>query len=78
MARKTTSKPAPAAALDYAGWKAAARAILKEQHGVSAPTIRERDWRNVYITGAPPGAGAEMAYRNSWNARPPITGRRKR
>jgi len=61
------AKPAPAA-LDYSGWKRAARAILKEQHGMAAPIIREKDWRVWYITGVPPDAGAEMAARDQYNA----------
>jgi len=78
--KKTRPPPAPASespALDYAAWKKAARQILKQQHGIEAPTVRERDWRNVFITGAPPDAGAEMAYRNHYNAAR-MTERRKR
>jgi len=73
-------KPQPSertiTALDYAAWKKAARAILKEKHGIDAPTVRERDWRFAYITGAPPDAGAEIAWRNHYNTS--VTPRRKR
>jgi len=68
----TKAKAAPASAspaLDYAAWKKAAREILSERHGVSAPVIREKDWRVWFIAGAPRDAGAEMAYRISYNAR---------
>lgn len=75
-------KPQPSertvTARDYDAWKKAGRAILKEQHGIDAPTVRECDWRTWYIGGLPPDAAAEAAYRNTYNAQPPITGWRKR
>ena len=75
---KSAAKPAPAAAGGYASWKKAARAILKEQHGIDAPTVRERDWRIAFITGAPPDAGAEIAWRNHSNTHRPAERTRKR
>jgi len=34
-----------------AAWKKSAREILKEQHGIAATGIRERDWRVWFVVG---------------------------
>jgi hypothetical protein len=49
-------------------WKKLRARFFARSTASTAPTVREKDWRDVFITGAPPDAGAEMAYRNSYNA----------
>src|SRR5262245_3420398 len=57
------AEPAQPAASGYAGWKARALAVLREQHGIAAPMVREKDWRNAYVSGASPDEAAETIAR---------------
>ena len=76
--KRKSASASESPALDYSAWKQKARKILQDKHGVTAPMIRERVWRDAYVTGAPPDAGAEIAWRNSWNALPLAERTRKR
>jgi hypothetical protein len=76
MARKKSAAPSAAPKPSYPEWKRQALADLADKHGIASPTIREREWRDLFIRGASPATAAEHAQRFHHNATLP-TGRRR-
>jgi hypothetical protein len=61
--------PAPSEPTEtYRRWKSRAAALLERQ-GLSPGIMRERDWRQLYIQGAPPEDAASQAETYHWNTR---------
>jgi hypothetical protein len=58
----TRRKPG-APSLTYSQWLAAAGAPVQ-----ASPSMRPRDWRNLYISGATPEQAAEYAERRRYNS----------
>jgi hypothetical protein len=69
MARKPNQ---PAAALGYVDWKAAASALLTQP-----TTMREREWKRLYVQNATPQEAARHAETYTYNRRV-TAGRKKR
>jgi hypothetical protein len=70
MARKPKAKHPAAPQSSYAEWRKRAAALLERQ-GIS-PVTRERDWRNLFISGATPERAPELAAVEARNVRPPF------
>jgi len=62
--RPTAAAPAP---MSYAQWSKEAKALA------GATTMRERDWRNLFIKGKSPSEAGEEAKAYAYNARPAAT-----
>jgi hypothetical protein len=56
---------------DYKTWKARAAALLERQ-GISLGVMRERDWRQLFITGVTPEQAVERTQVHYNNTRPPF------
>ena len=63
MARKTTSKPVPAAHVSFSTWKAAAVQALAQVNGRAILTTRDGFWTRLYVRGLSPEDAAQAAAR---------------
>jgi hypothetical protein len=61
----------------YVQWRARCAALLERQ-GISAGVLREKEWRQIFITGATPEQAVERAQVHYNNTRPPFERWRKR
>jgi hypothetical protein len=59
--------PAPSEPGDYHRWKAQAAALLERLGVPAGPWLRERDLRQLYISGATPEQAAEHVQTTYWN-----------
>jgi hypothetical protein len=74
--RSRTERPAPLTTT-YAEWRARAAALLVRQ-GILSGVMRERQWRQLFTTGATPEDAVERAQVHYNNTRPPFERIRKR
>jgi hypothetical protein len=63
--------------MDYPRWKARCAALLERQ-GILSGVMRERQWRQLFITGVTPEQAVERAQLHYNNTRPPFERMRKR
>jgi hypothetical protein len=61
--------PAPSEPGDYHRWKAQAAALVERLGVPAGPWSRERDLRQLYISGATPEQAAGQMQVNYWNTR---------
>src|SRR5262245_24375824 len=73
MARKTKSQQSPRAA--YAEWKRQVATLL-QRRGFLAGMLRDRDLRDLFISGATPEKAADRAETNAYNQRTSFEGGR--
>jgi hypothetical protein len=66
-------EPAPSCA----DWRARAAALLERQ-GILSGVMRERQWRQLFMTGMTPEQAVERAQLHYNNTRPPFERMRKR
>ena len=76
MARRTKPKPPAAPSAGYGAWRGAVKNLLDDA-GIPFGTLRERDWRDLFIGGATPEHAAERAGVTAHNTRPTF-GRQRR
>jgi hypothetical protein len=64
-------KPPPSEPADYRRSKSRAAALLQRQ-GIFSGVMRERQWRQLFITGATPEDAVKRAQVHYNNTRPPF------
>jgi hypothetical protein len=68
--RSRTERPAPPTTT-YAEWRARVAALLERQ-GILSGVMRERQWRQLFMTGMTPEQAVERAQLHYNNTRPPF------
>jgi hypothetical protein len=64
--------PAPSEPADYRWWRRHAEALIVRLGVPAGPWSRERDLRQLYISGATPEDAVRQADTLYWNTRPPF------
>ena len=77
MARRTKPNPPAAPSGNYGAWRGAVKMLLDDA-GIPFGTLRERDWRDLFIGGATPEQAAERAGVTAHNTRPTFGRQRRR